>query len=231
MAQSIIRGLTPSKAIWASVNGELYQGKLDIRSLRAISGQIRSKLVVFVEDDFAEMWVNSILISIESIARDAVSIHPMKGDGTAVKVHKNHNLDPSAKQKSVCIIDGDSEQKENQAEFIFRLPGQCPESAVYDNILENIDKISGELAVALLKPYEFESQLIDRMKSVRNTNRDPHLLYAQLGKKIGFVPEARVKEAFLTIWCRLNTAYVESISTDLAGLVPLETDEVSISYI
>lgn len=39
----------PSNAIWASVNGELYQGKLDIRSLRAISGQIRSKLVVFKE--------------------------------------------------------------------------------------------------------------------------------------------------------------------------------------
>ncbi len=34
----------PNNAIWASVNGELYKGKLDIRSLRAISGQISSKL-------------------------------------------------------------------------------------------------------------------------------------------------------------------------------------------
>jgi AAA15 family ATPase/GTPase len=219
----------PSNAIWATVNGELYQGKLDIRSLRAISGQISSKLVIFVEDEFAEMWVNSIITSIEGIARDAVSIHPMKGDGTAVKVHKNHNLDPSVNQKSVCIIDGDSEQLEDPNELIFRLPGQCPESAVFDNLLENMDTISGELAVTLLKPYEFEAQLKQHMNSVRLTNRDPHLLYAQLGKKIGFVPEARVKEAFLSIWCRLNADYVATIKEDMAGLIPLESDEVGIA--
>ncbi|GBC61129.1 AAA family ATPase [Desulfonema ishimotonii] len=219
----------PSNAIWASVNGDLYKGKLDIRSLRAISGQIGSKLVIFVEDDFAERWVNFILTSIEGIARDAVSIHPMKGDGTAIKVHKNHNIDPSVLQKSACIIDGDSEQKENEAEYIFRLPGQCPESSVYDNILEKIDEISGELSVALLKPYDFESQLKGLMQSVRNTNRDPHLLYAQLGKKLGFIPEARVKEAFLTIWCRLNSQYVDSISNGLSDLIPLESDHVDIS--
>lgn len=218
----------PSKAIWASVNGELYQGKLDIRSLRAISGQIGSKLVIFVEDDFSELWVNAIITSIDGIARDAVSIHPMKGDGTAVKVHKNHNIDPSVEQKSACIIDGDSNQQEDSAEFIFRLPGQCPESAVYDFILERIDDISGELAVSLLKPYEFEPQLKTLMRSVRNTNRDSHLLYAQLGKKIGFIPEARVKEAFLTIWCRLNREFVESLSQGLDELIPLESDETEI---
>lgn len=219
----------PSNAIWATVNGELYQGKLDIRSLRAISGQIGSKLVIFVEDEFAEMWVNSIITSIEGIARDAVSIHPMKGDGTAVKVHKNHNLDPSVNQKSACIIDGDSEQLEEPNELIFRLPGQCPESAVFDNLLENIDTISGELAVTLLKPYEFEGQLKQHMNSVRLTNRDPHLLYAQLGKKIGFVPEARVKEAFLSIWCRLNADYVATIAEGMSDLIPLESDEVGIA--
>lgn len=218
----------PSNAIWATVNGELYQGKLDIRSLRAISGQIGSKLVIFVEDEFAEMWVNSIITSIEGIARDAVSIHPMKGDGTAVKVHENHNLDPSVNQKSVCIIDGDSEQLEDLNGLIFRLPGQCPESAVFDNLLENIDTISGELAVTLLKPYEFEAQLKQHMNSVRLTNRDPHLLYAQLGKKIGFVPEARVKEAFLSIWCRTNADYVATIREGMSGLIPLESDEIGI---
>ncbi|MEL4274543.1 ATP-dependent nuclease [Shewanella xiamenensis] len=218
----------PSNAIWASVNGELYKGKLDIRSLRAISGQIDSKLVIFVEDEFAKMWVDSILSSINDIARDAISIHAMKGDGTAVKVHNNHNIDPSVLQKSVCIIDGDSEQKEDEGKYIFRLPGQCPESTVYDNVLENIEHISGELAVALLKPYEFESKLEDILQSVRHTNRDPHLLYAQLGKKIGFVPEARVKEAFLTIWCRLNTPYVDHISNCLHDFIPLENDEVCI---
>ncbi len=199
--------------------------------MRAISGQIGSKLVIFVEDDFAELWVNAIITSIDGIARDAVSIHPMKGDGTAVKVHKHHNLDPSVTQKSACIIDGDSEQKDEPSEYIFRLPGQCPESAVYDHILERLDDISGELAVSLLKPYEFETKLKEHIKSVRNTNRDPHLLYAQLGKKIGFIPENRVKEAFLSIWCRLNQHYVDDISQHLDGLLPFESDEVGIVQI
>ena len=205
----------PSSAIWASVNGELYQGKLDIKSLRAISGQISSKLVVFVEDEFAKLWVNHVLSAMGDTAMDAISVHAMKGDGTATKVHKNHQLDPSAHQASICIIDGDSEQVESDANLVYRLPGQCPESAVYDNVLEKIDEVSGELALSLLKPYEFESQLKAIMESVRNTNRDVHLLYAQIGKKIGFIPEARVKEAFLTIWCRLNIDYVEKLASDL----------------
>ena len=108
------------------------------------------------------------------------------------------------------------------------MPGQCPESSVYDNVLENIDSISGELAVSLLKPYEFESKLKTAMESVRNTNRDTHLLYAQLGKKIGFIPEARVKEAFLTIWCRLNSEYITEMKDKFGNIIPRETDETEI---
>lgn len=218
----------PNNAIWASVNGELYKGKLDIRSLRAISGQISSKLVVFVEDEFAAMWTRQIFSSINNAAIDAISTHPMKGDGTAVKVHNHHRIDPSAKQTSICIIDGDSEQEDNENNGIFRLPGACPESSVFDCVLENIDSVSGELAISLLKPYEFESKLKAFLESVRNTNRDPHLLFAQLGKKIGFVPEARVKEAFLAIWCTLNTEYIDDLANKLTDVLPKETDEIEI---
>ncbi|MCW2479154.1 ATP-dependent nuclease [Candidatus Symbiopectobacterium sp. NZEC135] len=215
----------PSNAIWASVNGELYKGKLDIKSLRAISGQVNSDLVVFVEDEFAEIWVRTIFSFIEGVAFDAISFHPMKGDGTAVRVHKNHNVDPSVTQRSICIIDGDSEQSHSDANLIFRLPGDCPETKVYDDVLGNIDNISGELAVSLLKPYEYESKLKDIMESVRNTNRDPHLLYSQLGKKIGFISEARVKEALITIWCRINLDYIEMLHQKISDHLPKESDE------
>lgn len=218
----------PNNAIWASVNGELYKGKLDIRSLRAISGQISSKLVVFVEDEFAALWVRHIFTSFQDVALDSISIHPMKGDGTALKVHNHRRIDPSIQQPSICVIDGDSNQEESQTNLVFRLPGQCPESAVFDSILENIEQVSGELAVALLKPYEFESQLKEAMESVRNTNRDPHLLYAQLGKRIGFVSEARVKEAFLAVWTRLNNSVVEVLSEALGELIPRESDTIEI---
>ena len=219
----------PSKAIWASVNGELYQGKLDIRSLRAISGQIGSKLVIFVEDDFAALWVQTILSNINDVAMDAITIHPMKGDGTAIKVHNNHNIDPSNTQSSICFIDGDSEQQDDIDKKIFRLPGESPESTIFDNVFQSIDDVSGKLAVALLKPYEFETKLRSIMQSVRNTNRDYHLLFSQLGKNIGFISEARVKEAFLTIWCQLNTDYIKEVATQLEGMLPLESTEIDIS--
>ncbi|MCP9889054.1 AAA family ATPase [Cyanobium sp. ATX 6A2] len=217
----------PNNAIWASVKGELYKGKLDIRSLRAISGQISSRLVAFVEDDFAALWVQHIFSAIPDVALDSISIHPMKGDGTALKVHNHHRIDPSAQQASVCVIDGDSRQQDSAADFVLRLPGQCPESSVFDNVYENIKNVSGVLAVSLLKPYEFESRLQQDMESVRNTNRDPHLLFAQLGKKIGFVAEARVKEAFLSVWVSLNEPYINYFSEALGELIPKETDTVN----
>lgn len=218
----------PSEAIWASVNGQLYQGKLDVKSLRAISGQISSKLIIFVEDEFAALWVKTILNFMPNIAIDAISIHAMKGDGTSVKVHENHNIDPSVQQKSLCIIDGDSLQVDSDEKLIFRLPGAGPESTVYNSILESIDDLAGELAVQLLKPFEFQEKLKEKMMSVRNTNRDYHLLFSQLGRAIGLVSESRVKEAFLTQWCVKHKDFIDELYVKISEYLPLESDEVEI---
>lgn len=51
----------PPKAIWAAYNGEVLQGKLDIKALRTITGQIDAKLALFVEDAFAEFMVTTAL--------------------------------------------------------------------------------------------------------------------------------------------------------------------------
>jgi hypothetical protein len=58
--------------------------------------------------------------------------------------------------------------------FIYRLPGQSPESYIYDKVVEKLNEVSGELAVALLRPYEEEAKVADIVRSVRNTNRDTH---------------------------------------------------------
>jgi predicted ATPase len=44
----------PQEAIWACVDGEAYQGRLSIESLRAMTGDAEKDCVVFVEDDFAK---------------------------------------------------------------------------------------------------------------------------------------------------------------------------------
>jgi hypothetical protein len=95
------------------------------------------------------------------------------------------------------LIDGDSKQKDSVADFIHRLPGESPESYIYGKVLEKLDELSGLLAVALLRPYEEEARVAEVVRSVRNTNKDSHVLYSQVGKQLGLIPEARVREAFI----------------------------------
>ncbi len=159
---------------------------------------------------------------------DAISIHAMEGDGTTVKVHLGHNQDPSVPQPSVCLIDGDSKQTDNQKDLIYRLPGESPESYIYNRVIEKLSDMAGELSVALLRSYEDHEKVSQIIKSVQNTNRDPHLLYSQVGKQIGFKPEARVKEAFINIWVRSYPDIVKSIVDPFRDKIPLETNNVEI---
>lgn len=212
----------PAKAIWAAVNGNLYQGKLDIASLRAISGQVDSRLVVFVEDVFAKSWVEEILRSLENVAVDAISVHAMKGDGIAVRVHIDHNLNPAIPQPSICVLDGDSQQADNPHSAIYRLPGKHPERYIFDQVMLSLDQSSGELAVALLRPYEKHAEVRTVIESVAKTNHDPHLLFSQVGKHLGLLPEARVREAFLSIWVRQYPQEVTAFIEPILHVIPRE---------
>lgn len=210
----------PDKAIWAAVNGNLYQGKLDIASLRAISGQVDSQLVVFVEDNFAKNWVEEVLRNIPDIAMDGLSVHAMKGDGIAARVHRDHNLNPSITQPSVCLLDGDSQVGEDPGSMVFKLPGLCPERFIFDRVLSSLDSALGELTVALLQKYENQQKVEQVIRSVANTNRDPHLLFSQVGKPLGLLPEARVREAFFTIWAVHHPEEVAAIIGPFEHLIP-----------
>jgi len=162
----------PPEAIWAAVSGQLYQGKLDIAALRAIAGQIDAQLVVFTEDEFAAAWIRAVLRNEQDVAGEGIEIHAMLGDGTAVKVNKNHNLDPSARFPSACFIDGDSQQSDSVPERVFRLPGQSPESFVYDAVLEEAASTGGILAVRLLQPHASADRVITTLRQIRLTNHD-----------------------------------------------------------
>ncbi|MHC3432839.1 ATP-dependent nuclease [Delftia lacustris] len=213
----------PSKAIWASVNGELYQGKLDISSLRAINGTIDARLAIFVEDEFAKSWVHEILRSDQAIAMDAIGVHVMDGDGLAVRVHTNHNLNPAISTPSVCIIDGDSEQKEDENLYIYRLPGDKPERYVFNKILSNIDDFSPQLTLALLRPYEEHERVKNMVVSAANTTRDGHIFFSKIGKGLGFISEARVREAFLATWAAAYPEEPRALLDKFRGMIPVES--------
>lgn len=72
----------PGKAIWAAFDGEVMQGKLDVRALRTITGQVDAALAVYVEDEFAELMLRVALTSEQGIANDG---HQDSRDGRGQK--------------------------------------------------------------------------------------------------------------------------------------------------
>jgi len=212
----------PSKAIWVATQDRIFQGKLDIQSLRAITGQIEAQLVIFVEDSFAKIWIEAILRQTEGLAIDHIQVHAMQGDGTAVAINVHHNKDPSTKVPSICYIDGDSKQSENDVNRIYRLPGQSPEAYVFDKTMESWENFGGKLAVALLQRFENADRVKEVCEKVRITNRDPHLLFSQIGERLGLLPEATVAIAFANIWAQAYPDILKKVTTQIQQMLPKE---------
>lgn len=211
----------PSKAIWVATQDRLFQGKLDIHSLRAITGQIDAKLAIFVEDRFAAQWVTAILRQRQNVAIDHIEVHAMEGDGTAVAMNLYHNNSPAVDKPSVCVIDGDSQQKDSAKDLVFRLPGDAPESFVFEEVLAAWDLVGGKLAVALLQRYENAAEVRSLCEGIRLSNIDPHLIFSQIGEKLGLIPADTVSQAFATLWAHAYPAAADAVIDSFMDKVPL----------
>lgn len=209
----------PPEAIWASINGKVFQGKLDISSLRAITGQIDASLAIFCEDEFAAAWIRSMLRTHGDLDLDGIEIHAMAGDGTAVTINRHHNHNPAMRFPSACVIDGDSRQETSELDKVYRLPGECPEAYIFDRVLEAEDA-SGRLTIRLSQPFAESAQLVNRLREIRRTNRDPHLLFSQVGEALGFIPLASVQEAFFTTWAEAYRDEVDELIAKIRALLP-----------
>jgi predicted ATPase len=210
----------PPEAIWAAVSGHVYQGKLDIAALRAIAGQIDAQLAIFCEDTFAAAWLRAVLRADTHVAIEGVEIHEMLGDGTAVKINKNHNQDPSAKFPSACYIDGDSQQSESEEDRVIRLPGSSPEAYIFDRVLEREESLGGVLAVRLLQPHGSADKVLAKVKEIRRTNHDPHVIFSQIGFSLGLIPESTVRDAFLATWAEAFPQEIAEILKPIDKLLP-----------
>ncbi|WP_338669775.1 AAA family ATPase [Pseudodesulfovibrio methanolicus] len=201
----------PNEAIWSCANGKLKQGKLDVESLRAVSGKIDKDVAIFVEDEFAKEWVATILRNGLRQSFERIGIYAVGGDGNAFSTHLHHRQDPSVESKSLCIVDGDSAVNEDVDEWIFRLAGEQPERTIYQYILDNVDEHAAVLAVSLHKSPDEQAYVVESIRKIMLSNRDPHLLFTQLGIELGFVAESIVRSAFLTLWARENKDFCSQL--------------------
>jgi AAA15 family ATPase/GTPase len=209
----------PSEAIWACVEGKLQQGMLSIESLRVISGRIDRRLALFVEDSFAKSWIENIIREKLGNRFEEVGIYPLHGDGNAVKIHDGHKLNPAITFKSLCFLDGDSKQIEKHENGIYKLPGTVPELTIFNSVVKNLNNNIALLTAGCQRPINQQSNVAEVVREVSRTNRDPHLLFTQVGVKLGFVPVEIIQGAFLSIWMQENVELVEQIAAPISDIL------------
>lgn len=209
----------PNEAIWACIDGRLRKGKLSVEALRAVSGRVDKKLAIFVEDEFAKCWVDAILREKLGPEYEQLEVHAVAGDGNAVVTHRAHIANPSISFNSLCIIDGDSCQQDDDSNGIIRLPGSQPELTIFENANQRLDTDLAILTVSCQRGPEAQEQVRSAMSEVIHTNRDPHLLFNQLGIKIGFVPENIIRGAFLSLWVRTNPDFCNQLASKARELI------------
>jgi len=209
----------PSEAIWSSIDGKVNQGRISIEALRAITGRIDEAMAIFVEDGFAVEWVESLVRNSVPDMLDQIGVYGVHGDSQAHSIHDSHKKNPaiSGRLKSICVLDGDSEFGEDLDGGVIKLPGNAPESEVFDYVRDNIGALSMQLAVALHLPTDAEAKVRKAVEEVALSNRDPHLLFNQVGQKAGFIPSSIVSSAFIGLWIHGNPTNVRKISEFIAS--------------
>ncbi len=211
----------PPKAIWAAYSGEVLQGKLDIKALRTITGQIDAKLAIFVEDVFAEQMVTTALRYYGGIELDAIKIHGMGGADPAIKVNEQHNLDPTSKFPSVCLVDADQAAKADADHRIFVLPGYSdPEAHVFDVVHGRLEKVAARLTVSMQLPSSAQERVKEVVRERARTNRDRHVVFEQIGEDLDFTAGMVVASAFLAIWAQESAEEIDALIANFKDLVP-----------
>lgn len=206
----------PSEAIWSASEGRVRQGRISIEALRALTGKIEERLAIFVEDSFAKEWVSAIVRSKLSASVEEVGVYALSGEGRAYTVHVGHRQNPAVEGlKSRCVLDGDSSKPEDLQGGVLKLPGQVPESVVFNYVKDNIDGLAMKLAIAVHLSPEAEPRVATAVREVSLSNRDPHLLFNQVGQKLGFISQAIVQSAFTALWIDGNPAATERVSAFL----------------
>lgn len=171
----------------------------------------------------------------------SIEIHALSGAAEAQEQARYNNINPVRKFPAIALLDGDMKsrvqfapqrillrdpsgvlsQREEDNEHLDGCsdtvfgPGEGhPEQEVFDDIYENLDTIAnllGKLTIALHLRTEDQEAVRRTIEERRNTNRDPHVLFAQIGEDLDFRTEEFVGNAFLGAWVNAFPEKVDEI--------------------
>lgn len=194
----------PAEAIWAAINRRVFNGRLDIESLRAITGSVPEARVVFVEDRFVADWTKNALGWHAKELVGATAVYPAGGYPNVLNVTKFHNENPTSDFPAVALVDGDMITPENAddlPDYATFIGDGIPEQVVFDYVYEQRKDLASLIKQRCLLSASSEDDILDAMEGVRNSACDPHQLYAKLSEKLGFSSSAlRIREGCMDLF-------------------------------
>jgi predicted ATPase len=238
----------PSEAVWVAYNKDIKQGKLDVSSLRALTGQIDARLAVFTEDKFGAMVGDITLRAYcqkHGLDRSGIEIHQLAGAAQARNHTRFHNSSPAMRFFALALLDGDK-RKESGFESVdvmiptksaddaaksFKdityIPGDSdPEEHIVDRILEGLKSkpnLLGKLTISLHLDSFLQNRVKESVLERSYTNGDRHNIFSQIGEDLDFLSEELVQRAFITTWAYAYPEDVDEIWDPARSL--LETSE------
>lgn len=236
----------PGEAVWSSYRGKLTQGKLDVESLRALTGEIDASLAVFAEDAFGSLVGEVTLrryieISHQRIDFKSIEIHALGGASPARDQAKFTHQSPASRFPAIALLDGDKRSERgyrpgmdegltisNEAIVTF-LPGHSdPELHIFDEISQEIEsdgRILPKLTLALQMDVSKQNDVKEAILEVGRTNFDRHTIFAELGERLEFLSEEVTARAFVSTWANTHADAVCQIWDPVSTWLPLSTDE------
>jgi predicted ATPase len=222
----------PNDAVWSAYLGQLKQGKLDVSALRTLNGQINARLAIFTEDTFDELVADVTLRAYGqnlSLDRSSIQIHRLGGAAPARDHTRFHNANPTRSFPAICLLDGDKEgsagfepkilqayvsnRTDSQPVDTIFIPGEGdPESYIFEKIHWNLDTVTNltaKLTVALQLDTPMQERVRESIIARKRTNRDIHVIFAQIGEDLDFLSESVVQRAFVSTWAY---AFPEDVS-------------------
>lgn len=231
----------PGDAVWSCYRGKTTQGKLDVEALRTLTGETTCEAAIFAEDTFGALLADVSLRSLSvrrGVKMQSLQIHHMGGASSAKDHARFQNTNPTASFPAVALVDGD---KRSDGDFVASLttingrsgndlafgPGSShPEAAIFGDVADNLESgknLLGKLTQRLTLDTEQQARVRESIFDRRNTNRDPHVIFAQIGEDLDFLPEATVARAFVSIWADAFPERVDDMWSASIGLLPSAT--------
>lgn len=225
----------PNEAVWVAYRGTVKQGKLDVASLRALTGQINANLAVFTEDRFGEIVADVTLRTYcqkHGLDRAGIEIHKLGGASAARDHTRFHNSNPVRKFYAVALLDGDKRDESGYeprqivlpvsdgeppqaAQDVTYIPGSTsPEAHIIEQIADNLEKIPnllGKLTISLHLDSFMQDRVKDSVLERSYTNHDRHSIFTQIGDDLDFLSAELVQRAFVTTWAYAFPEQVDKI--------------------